>query len=422
MKASILSVLFLFLSQWTTAQDSTKITYSQEIDTLPKQRIIDRYETVFMTMVPTRHMFKIGLSQYYQALSFPLIENGITTSASLHLGYEFKFLPSFSLALSGHFPTYALHFPVNQSLIYTVVDAQLRWFINMKSRISEKKSANNFSGNYVAINYTMAGFAQYFDKSPSFGLKFGFQRRVLNTGFMDFAFALQQRAQFDYGLLHIWTFSTQATVGFAIGDWKKAKTGPLCDFLLCDPQIRRQWKVRLPEMTFGYHLNRIKAGIAYEHKIGSLPVTINYQADIGINKGWSYIHTKGSLYYDMENYYNTVLSKELNSSFSIQPRYYFLQNRQRLSGRSGNGLSGVYTGIHTEYNYYWGRNNLILKGGNDLVTRNNTMKAGPLAGFQQRLFKKGYLDFNASYNFEKKWQDPDVSFGLTAYLGVGIAL
>ena len=100
----ILFLLLVFICWQANAQDSTKITYSQEVDTLQKQRFIDRYENVFMTKVPTRHMFKIGLSQYYQALPAPLLDDKLLNSASLQLGYEFKFLPSFSLALSGHFP------------------------------------------------------------------------------------------------------------------------------------------------------------------------------------------------------------------------------------------------------------------------------------------------------------------------------
>lgn len=81
------------------AQDDVTISFSEDQDTLIKQRFIDRYENVFMTKVPTRHMFKIGLSQYYQAIAFPLRDDRILNNTSLHLGYEFKFLPAFSVAL-----------------------------------------------------------------------------------------------------------------------------------------------------------------------------------------------------------------------------------------------------------------------------------------------------------------------------------
>jgi hypothetical protein len=50
----------LFAVGTSHAQDSIKVSYSQEPDMLVKQRFIDRYENVFMTKVPTRQMFKVG--------------------------------------------------------------------------------------------------------------------------------------------------------------------------------------------------------------------------------------------------------------------------------------------------------------------------------------------------------------------------
>ncbi|TDE14808.1 hypothetical protein [Dyadobacter psychrotolerans] len=419
-KAGLLILLMCFV-RMLAAQDSTSISYSEQKDSLAPQLVVDKYEKIFMTMVPTRHMFKVGLSQYYQALFFPLIQDGIITTTSLHLGYEVKVLPSFSLALSGHLPFYAQTFPLKSALNYTVVDAQLRWFVDMKKRIRSGTGVNNFSGNYLALNYTATGFADYFNKNPSFGVKAGFQRRVLNSGFMDFAMAMQQRENFYYGLFYGWTISTQATVGFAIGDWKKTKVGPLCDFLLCDPLLNSQWKLRLPEISFGFRVRKGKAGIAYEKKIGSSPFSLNYQFDIGVNSTWNYMDTDRYSPESIENRYRLAISTELDASLSIQPRYYLLQNRQRRNGRSGNGLSGLYAGIHTEYNDYRGRHNIDITGRNDLVLHNKTLKAGPMAGFQQRLFQKGYLDFNASYNLEKRYRDPELSFGFTTYLGVGLA-
>ncbi len=99
-------------------------------DTLTKQRFLDRYDNVFMTKVPTRHMFKIELSQYYQARTFALSEDRAFNNTSLQLGYEFKFLPAFSIALAGHLPYYGdLKTPFRESFQNTVLDAQLRWFM-----------------------------------------------------------------------------------------------------------------------------------------------------------------------------------------------------------------------------------------------------------------------------------------------------
>ncbi|QRR00813.1 RNA polymerase sigma factor [Dyadobacter sandarakinus] len=98
------------------SQDSSEVKFSEEPDILTRQRFIDRYENVFMTNVPTRHMLKLGLSQYYQAIPYALSDDKTLNNLSLHLGYEIKFLPAFSLALSSHFPLYSVKTPVKESL------------------------------------------------------------------------------------------------------------------------------------------------------------------------------------------------------------------------------------------------------------------------------------------------------------------
>ncbi|GGM93926.1 hypothetical protein GCM10010967_28810 [Dyadobacter beijingensis] len=239
------------------AQDSIQVSYSEEADTLIKQRFIDRYENVFMTKVPTRHMFKIGLSQYYQAIAFSLRDDRIINNTSLQLGYEFKFLPAFSVAFAGHIPFFDLNTPISASWQNTVIDGQVRWFVGMRKRIRKGLSANNFSGNYIGLFVSVPGTADHFE--PRTGLRLGLQRRFLNRGFMDFAFSIRNNGDKV-------ECSTQAILGIAFGDWKKIDRVPLCDILFCDTQVRHQWKVRLPEVTVGYYLNRIKAGVAFEQK------------------------------------------------------------------------------------------------------------------------------------------------------------
>lgn len=420
MKKSFFLFLFLSFIQTVFAQDSTQIIFSQEADTLVKQRFIDRYENVFMTKVPTRHMFKIGLSQYYQPIQFALIDDKVFNNSSLTIGYEYKFLPAFSIALSGHLPIYVTEVPAEYVLKNVVYDAQLRWFVNMNKRIRQGKSANNFSGNYVALNYTLPGALRISQNDPTIGIKFGFQRRVLNWGFIDFAVALQKRSPwFQYDLDALWAFSTQASFGYAFGDWKRSNKPPLCDILLCDEHIRAQWKIKLPELTFGYHLNRMRFGVAYEHKIMSSPFSVNFQYDINLSKGWTYADGKGA--YVAYETFATDLSKEISQFFTIQPRYYFLQKRSQMRGQGGNGLSGMYTGINTEYNVYSGRHNRLLYGYPEKNIKSNTLYIGTLLGFQQRLFSHGYLDFNTSYNFKREKYSHDKSTGLRGNLGLGFA-
>ena len=419
-------IFILLFTNVVLAQDSTQISYSEIQDTLVKQRFIDRYENVFMTKVPTRHMFKVGVSEYYQAIVFPIFKERPFNNLSLNVGYEFKLLPEFSIAISGHIPNYGASMPLNRVWSNTVLDAQLRWFFDMKHRIRTGKNANNFSGNYVAINYTIPG-TDYFLFLPSVGLKFGFQRRFFNSGFMDFALALHQQAPwFRYGLKSNWSLSSQASFGFAFGDWKKAQKPPICDVLFCNENFKQQWKIKLPELTVGYDLNRLRAGFAYERRIKNSPFSINFQLDIGLSSGLNYFYSK-----DLENisdlnpffFLMYSVSKEANLVASIQPRYYFLQNRQQIRGRNNSGMSSFYTAINIENSLNRGKYNLKdpFLASELINIKRNTLHIGPMLGFQQRVFKNGYIDLNTSYNYKREFYNAENSFGFRGNLSVGFA-
>lgn len=419
MKKTFLFLVYVFLLKSAFGQDSTQVTFTEEPDTLVKQRFIDRYDNVFMTKVPTRHMFKIGISQYYQPIQFSLSDDKILNNSSLMLGYEFKFLPAFSIALSSHLPVYSAEIPSKYVLKNIVYDSQLRWFFDMKKRIAGGKNANNFSGNYVAVNYTLPGKLKVWQNEETIGIKVGFQRRVLNLGFVDFAFAFQQRdLGFRYGIAALWEFSTQVSFGYALGDWAKAKNRPICDILLCDEDMVDQWKVKVPELTFGYHLNRIRHGVAYERKIKSTSFSFNFQYDINLTRGYSY--TKGPAYYKAYDIYGSDNTREISQFFTIQPRYYFLQKRNQMRGRSANALSGFYTGINSEYSLYLGRHNTGIAP-IDLSITKHTVYSGLLLGIQQRLFQHGYLDFNTSFNHKHELSSSVNSTGFRGNLGLGFA-
>lgn len=409
MLRGLLICLVLASTFTSKAQDTIRVSYSEESDTLAKQRFIDRYENVFMTKVPTRHMFKIGLSQYYQALAFPLQDDKILNNTSLQLGYEFKFLPAFSIALAGHMPFFDLNFPVRELVQYTVMDAQLRWFVGMGKRIRKGLSANNFSGNYVGFFYNVPGTADHYD--PKIGLKLGIQRRFLNRGFMDFSFSIHKEADKV-------ECSTQAILGIAFGDWKKIDKAPLCDILFCDEQIRNQWKIRLPEVTVGYYLNRLKAGVAFEQKISTWPVSLNFQLDAAMNNGFNLLRRKNTIYgFEMD--YMHLYSREKMVSFSVQPRYYALTKAKQRKGKSQNGLSGLYTGLNSEYYYYKGNHGDAFY--DNIHREDSIINLGPLVGFQLRLFNHGYFDCNTSYNFQDYLKSTETDFGFRTNITLGLA-
>ncbi|MGG7664799.1 hypothetical protein [Dyadobacter sp. BHUBP1] len=409
MQKGVLFALLLLVCSAARAQDTVSVSYSEETDTLVKQRFLDRYENVFMTKVPTRHKVKIGLSQYYQAVAFPLQDDKILNNTSLQLGYEFKFLPAFSIALAGHMPFFDLNFPVRELVQYTVMDAQLRWFVGMGKRIKKGLSANNFSGNYIGFFYNVPGTVDHYD--PKIGLRLGIQRRFLHRGFMDFSFSIHREVDKV-------ECSTQAILGIAFGDWKKIEKAPLCDILLCDEQIHNQWKVRLPEITVGYYLNRLKAGVAFEQKISSWPVSLNFQLDAAMNNGFNFLRRKNNLY-GVERDYQHLYSREKIVSFSVQPRYYAFTKAQQLRGKSRNGLSGLYAGLNTQYYYYKGDHGDPYR--DNIHSEDNVINIGPLIGFQLRLFNHGYFDCNTSYNFQDYLKSTQTDFGFRTNITLGLA-
>ncbi|GGB97432.1 hypothetical protein [Dyadobacter sediminis] len=188
MKSCLATLAILFSSPFSSAQDSIPVQFHQETDTLVKQRFIDRYENVFMTKVPTRHMFKAAAV------------GSEVQGAGINLGYEYKLMPAVSVEAS----VYAQLSRFNSSLANEFIhldtkrvdiwgSAKLRWYYRMNKRIKKGLNANNFSGGYLALAYE-----QPLRRDNVFGTKriggfsllYGFQSRFFNHGFIDFALGI----------------------------------------------------------------------------------------------------------------------------------------------------------------------------------------------------------------------------------------
>lgn len=366
------------------AQDSIRVTYSEEPDTLTvRQKFIDRYDNVFMTRVPTRNLVKIGYT------------SSDVRGIGIMLGYEYKLRPQLSIEASVYVKT-------NNAGdgIYTFtrewtqnwwLRAKARWYYNMGKRIQKGLNANNFSGAYVAALVDKR--FGYWDKtSPTnsneytFGLTTGFQSRVFNRGHVDIslgAYYLDQEGSRlnpnypPYKNLRNRNFilSTQMTVGVAFGDWKRNAPTETCEVLLCDEEIRNQWKLRFPEASLGLGQRSLRLGIAREAKFGNSPFSIDINAN--------------AEFYDSE----LARMKGFSVKTGLQARYYFLQPMQIRRGKSGNNFSGFYT---------------ALEIANYLAKRSVTPSSLPFnvkywgasfsVGFQQRLFKNIFVDSAISVN------------------------
>lgn len=415
MKKNVLFLILLFLFKSAFGQDSTQITFTEEPDTLVKQRFIDRYENVFMTKMPSRHMFKLNMSfNPANAQDFNPID---IQHLTYEVGYEYKVLPAFSIGLNvaGTNPYY---FDNGRFRGILSGNVQLRWYYDMKKRIREGKNANNFSGNFIgAVVEKRLRYDWEKTTLLSIGIEFGFQRRFLNHGRVEFGVGIfyQQYADgffedegFTTGRnVSDFIITTRTNLGLAFGDWKRAKRIPLCDIINCERFVGHQLKVLWPKVSIGNRLIKGTMGISYEKKIAKSPVSINLQIFADYRK-LTYLN---SLIIDQTNFFN--------SSYQIQPsiqiRYYYLQKRNMRRGTGGNNLSGLYAGPYSDY-VSFSDAKFRIKSNKELLG------VGFIAGYQKTLLKNAYVDIFGAQSWNILPDGPGrPSLLRSARIGFGLA-
>lgn len=409
--------LFLFyplLWQVVIAQDSIPVTFSQEQDTISKQRFVDRYENVFMTKVPTRHMFKLTLTFAPNYLF--AVDNNALQTIFYGLGYEYKIAPSFSIGtdvlINGGWG--------GKIGFNGMLDGNLygRWYYDMKRRINQGVSVNNFTGNYVAIVAGKRwGKAEVDYQLSTIGVEFGLQRRFLNNGRIEFAIGASYQKyldghyplQFAYGIHKAADFaiSSRTSMGLAFGDWKRNKNLPVCEVLRCDEIVQQQWKLLWPKIYLSSRFIQGMIGLAYERKIGSGPLSLNGQVTTD--------------YLRMVSNGTAPQSKNVSNDVQIWPslqlRYYFTQKEAIRRGLGGQNLSGMYFGPHSDFVYY--HSETIFGEGR----AEKHLGVGAVAGFQQTLFKKAYIDLSLHGSYNTLNPQPNTKRMLAAIrTGFGITL
>ncbi|QRR01304.1 hypothetical protein [Dyadobacter sandarakinus] len=411
----LISLFLLFAVPFhdVSAQDSIRVTFSEVQDTIVKQRFIDRHENVFMTKVPTRHMFKISLT--FAPNNLFSVENNAVQTTSYGLGYEYKISPAFSAGTdiffnSGRDGSNNYVGAINGN-IYG------RWYYDMKNRIEKGVSVNNFTGNYIAL---FAG--KRWGKSESayqlamIGIEFGMQRRFLNNGRIEFALAASYQkyldghypVQLSYGVVRASDFAIESrtSMGLAFGDWKRNNQTVLCEVLRCDEFVQQQWTLLWPKIYLSSRFIQGTVGLAYERKLGSSPVSVHTQ----VITDYLRIASKYGLQ-------ARIVSNDVQVWPSLQLRYYLNQKQAVRTGYQASNLSGVYFGPHSDFVFY--RSETIFGEGRP----KRHLGIGAAAGFQQTLFKKAYVHFSLNTSYNLLSQQPHVKPWLTAIrAGFGLIL
>lgn len=397
-------VLSFFAGVWTAGiacgQDSTGIvTLQQEMGEARKQRFIDRYENVFMTKEPTRHMLKVGIMAS-DGWSGGYLYQSYSRNSYLSAGYEYKITPEFSVGVGGSFAGGLSSWAGEKGLRfsgYGSVSVQSRWYYEMKKRIRDGYSASNFSGDYVGITYerhTKWNPGIYRSGFSRMGVEWGMQRRFFNHGFVDFGAGIyyqsgsrmwrdiNQAEQVEIvsiardGLM----ISSRATIGLALGDWKK-KTGlPFCEVLRCQEVVRSQFTIAWPEFLLSRYNQSLAGGLGFEYKLfGSFSAKARVDGFI-LNQPVR-----------MENMDGHVFAGEAISA--VQLRYYAFQRKLRKTGRGGHDLNGFYAGPIVEHSVF-GNRWVTQDQGEKARSTINALRAGIVAGYQRSLFKNAYVDID----------------------------
>lgn len=409
----IMQIIF----QSVLAQDSTQVTYSQELDTLVNQRFIDRYENVFLTKVPTRHLVKFGFAN----LSGSPFQTNKGLDDSYQIGYEYKLFPVISVGVSATmdqlFP-YESTTHTKKNTTYSV-GGVIRWYYDMGRRMREGKNANNFNGNYFAL--VADNFIRFDEpeenKLTKIGIEFGIQRRIrgayvvlgIGSYYQNYSSAYFQQLDNESGNnISDITLSTHSSFGIAYYDWKRTDKAPNCDILTCDEIVTHQFKILWPNINISKNITSGSLHLAFEQKLAKSPISINAQ----MLANYSNYRFRGNPTTGGDN----LFEENFQIQPSLQMRYYFLQKRQIKKGTGGNNLSGLYFGPYSDYIKY-GSKSLGLKSVNE------HLGLGLIAGFQVTLLRNFYTEFYFAESWNVLNTKPDVSSAKGSLrLGFGFVL
>jgi hypothetical protein len=389
-KSALLFLILSFALANTYAQDNTPVTFSEEADTsFVSQHFIDQYEAVFMTLVPTRHMFKYGSGIY--PVSNIFLSPGRIGILTAEAGYEFKISPAFSIGADFSITNKTTSDP--KTLKTYAVNTKGRWYFDMNKRIREGKNANNFSGDFFALSFDKRTRYTFEPHSlTSLGIEFGVQRRLFNDGRAEFTIGLNyQKYSSNYfisdaglstEMISDIALVTHTSLGGAFGDWKRAPQPPLCEILHCEQELNQQWKILWPNIYISSRIGKASLAFGYERKLARSPLSVNAQ----LNLDYRNIRIiPAAVYPDFkDNLYQIQPSLEL--------RYYFLQKYATRRGLGGNNLSGLYVGPladFIDFNSTFGAERKSFQH----------LGAGSVLGFQKTLFQRIYFDLYGSWSW-----------------------
>ena len=452
MKTLLTLSLFLLLGSHGALAQRDSLRFAQDTGRVEKQRFMDTYDYVFMTKEPTKWMLKLTIESAGVHTFSPLMlrfEKKITPAFSLQFGVFPATAPIYRTNTQNGYivgngtGSVAVRYDNMgfDNKLKLALTGEARWYYALKKRIADGKSMNNFSANYFSLRFnnligadlselpqgsrltsyngkTWESNYDYRQLKNQIMLNYGIQRRFLKSGLIDFSVGLSrtsfrgfnQNVVFKDGDNTIkplgnnfndhqatwtatnpaaeWMLQTNLSLGLAFGDFKKSPKRPLCDVLHCFESETSLLKVRWPIVSLGLQSQYLSGGLAYERKLFNSALSLNTSIDF-----------IGDFRQNQENSspFTPNLARSSRSSLTafLQPRFYFTQARRIRRHSGGNNLSGVYVAASAVFV----RDQVgFINFSNLLPNRimQTRLGAGPSVGFQQKLFRNGFIDFQTT--------------------------
>ncbi len=424
----MLVFLVLFTLLTGTAQTDT-VTYSSEQKPIEKIKIIDAYDYVFLTQEETKALFKLNLLPALNATPTftsccknlnagigTALEVKLSESVSINNEFGFNYFYSDFIVFtqtdsfsSGPDPSPIYEYKKSRNnSTYLRYTFEPRWYFQMKKRIANEESADNLTGTYLSLPYSVEfhkfkrprlaekyGQLEANASVHTFGLRIGTQRRIFKNGYIDvhagFGYSVGNTIKAPFSSVppsqyfmtkranRIVSVSTGVKLGIAFGKVSKEYNVNKCEVLKCFFENDDLFKINLINaISVSNNIANGRLSIGYEKKLGSSPFSIN--ADVWLRYSFIII-----------NQFSGPGNNLIFGDIALEPRFYYSLRKRIANGKSANNLSADYVSLTFRTNAAF--HNLMSTGGR---FRYSTLS--PAWGVQRRLFEFAFIDLKIGYH------------------------
>lgn len=347
---------------------------------------ISDYAEVFRSYLPTKHLFKISINGYFNnSQRFAPVSDPYAWER-FAMGYERRIGRQFSIELKTSLGPYLLLNSrdrySNESSPDFGLGLAVRRYFNSSIKTEYCLDRTNLSGLYKVIEAHTASRSKkensynYFASYHSIGLGLGYQKRILNYGFVNFKLTAgyEKRRPFIDGTLNYETFRgfflyPSLEFGFALGGQRSSKNSN-CVLFNCQQEADELIKLDLfpllhgnfwrGQMAFGVHLER-------EKKINESPFSYTTGIGLGLRQNDDKARFLWSVYGDIRYYYNLrprIRKGRTANNFSasfISFEVKSLNDRWELPSWNGHNPREIIFSVRPTI--YWGIQRTILNKG-----------------------------------------------------------